>query len=533
MGTGEDLSEPAARRSTASHMGAAAVIMVAAVFLSRIIGFGREVFIAGRFGANWETDAYNAAFTIPDWLNYLVAGGTLSITLLPIYAKHLADDDEAGGNRVLGIVMTIMLAVVGAGVIVGEIFAEPLIRAFFHKLDPRALDAAVRYTRILLPAQLFFFAGGLANATLFARGRFGAAALAPLLYNVGIIASGVMFGGVLGVGALAWGALVGAAVGPFAIPAVHAWRLGARARPSFAPRHPGFVEWVKLSLPLMIGVSLVTADDWVLRYFASADTGAITRLNYAKRLVAVAIAVTGQAVGQASMPFFTRLYAEGKRDELAETFTRTARTACIVSALVAAWMAALAAAEVDLLFRRGHFVLSDVGPTAAYLAIFAAALPAWTLQALVARAFYSVRNTLTPMIAGTIVTVASLPIYGLLFRAWGPAGLAAASGVGIAANTLTLALLVPRVLPEVAAHVGHELRALVAGFALAVAAGAATWVAARGAAMLDLRGHLDDVVVLGCGSVAFLMVVVALAGPLGVEEPRLIWGRIVRRGRAR
>src|SRR5262245_48319422 len=237
--------------------------MVAAVFLSRVIGFAREVYIAGRFGATWETDAYNAAFTIPDWLSYLVAGGTLSITFLPIYAKHLAADDEAEGNRVLGVVMTIMLAVVGAGVIAGEIFAEPLARAFFHKLDQRALAASVRYTRILLPAQLLFFAGGLASATLFARGRFAAAALAPLVYNIGIITAGAALGGALGVEALAWGALAGAAAGPFAIPAWSAWRAGARVRPSLAARHPGFVEWVKLSLPLMIGVSLVTADDWV------------------------------------------------------------------------------------------------------------------------------------------------------------------------------------------------------------------------------------------------------------------------------
>ena len=85
--------------SALRRLGAAAVLMTAAVFLSRVVGFLREAFIASRFGAGAQTDAFFAAFTIPDWLNYLVAGGTLSISLLPIYARHLANDDEAAANR--------------------------------------------------------------------------------------------------------------------------------------------------------------------------------------------------------------------------------------------------------------------------------------------------------------------------------------------------------------------------------------------------------------------------------------------------
>ncbi len=70
--------------------------------------------------------------------------------------------------------------------------------------------------------------------------------------------------------------------------------------------NPEFREWVKLSIPLMLGVSLVSADDWILRYFASGGTGEITRLNYAKRLFALPISILGQAAGQASMPFFAQ-----------------------------------------------------------------------------------------------------------------------------------------------------------------------------------------------------------------------------------
>lgn len=509
------------------RLGAAALLMTSAVFLSRVIGYFREAFVAARFGASHATDAFYAAFTIPDWLNYLVAGGTLSITFLPIYARYLAAGDEREGNRVLSIVLTAVLAVVGVGVLCGEIWAEPILSRYFHRLPPDALAPCVRYTRILLPAQLCFVAGGVLAATLLARGRFAAAALAPLLYNVGIIAGGALLGDRLGAEALAWGALAGAFAGPFLVPAIGAWRAGARVRLSFAVGHPAFVEWLKLSLPLMIGVSLVTADEWILRYFAGDAPGEITRLNNAKRLVAVPIAMAGQAIGQASMPFFALLFAQGRREELAETFARTARGAGVVALLLGAWMAALSLPLTDLLFRRGLYMPEDSVATAAYLAIFAAAVPLWALQGIVSRLFYAARNTLTPMLAGTAVTLASLPLYALAHRAAGATGLAAASGVGILLHTLAIGGLAPRVLPELRRR-SDFLAGLLRGALLAALAGAAahgtTWALGNAAGPLT---HATDLVLCAAGTAIFAAVVLVGARPLGVPEPELVLRRVL------
>ena len=177
----------------------------------------------------------------------------------------------------------------------------------------------VHLTRILLPGQIFFYAGGIVSAVLYSRRMFLYPALSPILYNVFIIFGGVVGARRLGIESLAYGALVGAVLGPFLINAIGAAKDGLSYRLNFDVRNPEFREWVRLSVPLMLGVSLVSADDWILRYFASGGAGDITRLNYAKRLFAVPISILGQAAGQASMPFFARLFGEGRRREFADT----------------------------------------------------------------------------------------------------------------------------------------------------------------------------------------------------------------------
>jgi putative peptidoglycan lipid II flippase len=280
----------------------ATVLLMTAVMLSRVIGFIRESYIAYQFGAGGQVDAYVAAFTLPDWLNYIVAGGTASITFVSIYTRFLAEKREADAQKTFSIIITVMTTVLIAGVIVAEIFAPQISGWMFHGFTAHQLDLTVRLTRILLPAQIFFYVGGVVSAVLLSHRLFLFPAFGPLLYNVFIILGGIIGRRHFGIASLAYGALIGSIVGPFLINAIGARRVGTGYRPSFEISNPAFREWVRLSIPLMLGVSLVTADDWILRYFASSGIGDIARLNYAKRLFAVPIAVLGQATGQASLP---------------------------------------------------------------------------------------------------------------------------------------------------------------------------------------------------------------------------------------
>ena len=415
-----------------------------AIMLSRVIGYVREAYIAWAFGAGPQTDAYVAGFTIPDWLNYIVAGGTASITFVSIYTRFLAEKREEDAQKTFSVIITVMTAVLSAGIVLAEVFTPEISRHLFKGFTPEQLELCVHLTRILLPAQIFFYVGGVVSAVLLSKRLFLFPAFGPLIYNVFIILGGIALSRQLGIASLAYGALLGSFLGPFLINAIGAARIGTGYRVSFDVRNPAFREWVQLSIPLMLGVSLVTADDWILRYFASGGVGDITRLNYAKRLFAVPIAVLGQATSQASLPFFARLFGEKRMAEFSETVNGSIYRIVATSLLFTSFMVASALPLIDLVYRRGHFLFSDSQQTAVYFFWFSLSLAFWSAQGLYSRAFYAAGNTLTPMIASSVITLASLPLYSALYHTFSTAGLAIASDLGIVANTLALAILLHR-----------------------------------------------------------------------------------------
>jgi putative peptidoglycan lipid II flippase len=425
----------------------ATLLLMGTVMLSRVIGYVREAYIAYAFGAGPQTDAYVAAFTLPDWLNYVVAGGAASITFISIYTRFLAEKREADAEKTFSIIITVMTVVMIVGTIVTEILTPQFVRWMFGAtsshagFSPAQIDLCVHLTRILLPAQIFFYVGGVVSAVLLSHRLFLFPAMGPLLYNVFIIFGGVIGGHRRGIAALAYGALAGSLVGPFLASVIGAAKIGTGYKPSFDVTNPAFREWVKLSLPLMVGVSLVTADDWILRHYAASGIGDIARLNYAKRLFAVPIAVLGQATGQASLPFFARLFNEKRLQEFAATVNDSVYRVSAASFLTTGWMMAAALPLIDLVYRRGRFLFSDTQTTAIYFFWFALSLALWAAQGLYARAFYAAGDTLTPMVAVTVITASSLPIYSLLFRLYGVVGLAWASDIGIGANLVALVLL--------------------------------------------------------------------------------------------
>src|SRR5258705_7064671 len=202
----------------------ATVLLMTTVMLSRVIGYVREAYIAYAFGAGGQTDAYVAAFTLPDWLNYILAGGTASITFISIYTRFLAEKREEDAQKTFSIIITVMTTVLIVGTIVAEIFTPQFVGWMFHGFTPEQLELCVRFTRILLPAQIFFYVGGVVSAVLLSHRLFLFPALGPLIYNVAIIAGGMVAGHQMGIASLAYGAVIGSIAGPFLINAIRAAR---------------------------------------------------------------------------------------------------------------------------------------------------------------------------------------------------------------------------------------------------------------------------------------------------------------------
>src|SRR5437879_2036837 len=144
----------------------------------------------------------------------------------------------------------------------------------------------------------------------------------------------------------------------------------------------------------MLGVSLVAADDWIMRFFANVLAGEITRLNYAKRLLAVPLAVLGQAVGQATLPFFARLHGEKKMQQFAASVNGAVYRAAAFSLLASGWMAAAALPAVDLVYRRGRFNFADAQQTAIFFFWFALSLISLAWAAAGAGGLWLMRSSL-------------------------------------------------------------------------------------------------------------------------------------------
>jgi putative peptidoglycan lipid II flippase len=427
--------------SHAHSIFSATVVLMVSTVLSRIIGLVRVKYIVWLFGRGMEADALNAAFVLPDMISYFLVGGAASITFVTILTRYHEEGRDAEGERSLSIILTTMYLVLGAAIVLAEIFAPWYVRWWFNGFDPNKAAICVLLTRILLPAQLCFFAGGVFGAVLLVRKQFNVQAVAPLIYGLGTIVGGLLLVRKMGVPSLAIGTVGGAVLGPFLLNWFFAHRAGARYHFILDWHDQGLREWVRLSLPLMAGVSLVTADNWIIAHFASSIGGAVSLMSYAKQVFTAPMSVLAQAAGAASMPFFASLWTRNRRYEFATGVAESVSRVASLGLLAASFMVALGWPAIDLVFTGGRFSAEDSRLCSAYFAVFSLSLFLWSAQAIYSRAFYAAGNTFVPMVASTIVTVVSLPIYELLFHWRGALGLALASDIGIAMQTLTIALL--------------------------------------------------------------------------------------------
>ncbi len=415
----------------------AATIMAVSILLSRFMGLIRDKVISYYYGASLESDIYFVSFLVPDFINYLLAGGYFAITLIPLLSDYF-ERDESDAWRFFSTILTWCGLLISVLTACAMVFAPQLAQLIAPGFTEEATLRLAYFLRIILPAQICFLLGSCFTALLYLRKQFLVPALMPLIYNGCIILGGLMMIS-HGMEGFCWGVLVGSFFGNFLLPLVAASRGSSGF--TYAPHltHPGLKVFILLALPLMIGQSVVVLDEQFLRFFGSMTTeGAVSWLNYARRIMLVPVGVVAQAAGVASYPFLARLVAQGKETEFNETLQSALCGTVMFLLPLSIWMIAAADPIIQFIFEQGRFSEQATQHTATCLQIMLLGVFCWGIQQIIGRAFYARKDTLTPALVGTGATLLTLPAYYFLTHIWGAFGIAGASAVSVAFYTLAL-----------------------------------------------------------------------------------------------
>lgn len=385
-----------------------------ATAMSRVLGLVREQVQSYYFGAGLVTDAFLAAFRIPNLLRDLFAEGALSSAFVPTFtAVKQREGPEAAwrlAHRVFT-VLTVILAVVTLAILA---FAPWIMRVYAAGFSPEKLALAITMTRILAPFLLAVALASVAMGVLNTYGRFFVPALSPALLNVaaitGVIVLSPLFvrlGWAAGL-SLAVGAMVGGAL-QFGVQVPSMRRLGFRFRWDWAPGDPGLKRIAWLMLPATIGQAATQVNFLVDTWLASRyGNGPITWLSLAFRLIQLPIGLFGVAIGMANLARVSRDAAAGDRPALVANLAGALRAAALLSLPATAGLVVLREPIIQVIFEHGRFDHASTLSTSAALLCYALGLYAYAVTKIQVPTFYALGDTRLPVAASTSAVAAKL-----------------------------------------------------------------------------------------------------------------------------
>lgn len=373
------------------------------IFISRILGFVRERVFAHYFGSTDFADAFRAALRLPNVIRNLLGEGTLSASMIPVYADFLEQGRDEDARRFAGAVLGILTLVAGAVALAGSFAAPVLVRVFFPLWTPEKQEMTAGLVRILFPMVGLFVLSAWAMGILDSHRRFFVSYVAPALWNVALITA--MVGGALwlGLGArpaelvvvLAWGALAGGFLQlAFQVPFVLR-HLGG-LRPSLGRGVDGVGEALRNFGPVVAARGIVNVSGWFEIFLAGLlANGAIALMGYAQTFYMLPISLFGISVAASELPELSRMREEDRRvlaDRVAHALRRIAYF--LVPSTVG--YLALGDAAIAALFETGAFGEAETLLTWAVLAAFSLGLGATASSRALSTAFYALRDTRTP-----------------------------------------------------------------------------------------------------------------------------------------
>ena len=526
----------AAQRPTALGLARAGLVVSGAFLASRVLGYARTVIVGTTFGAGPDLDAFFAAFRIPDLIYQLVAAGALASALIPVAAGLLATGERARAWRLVGSVANVLLAILAVLAVIAFILAPALVRILAPGYSEATLELTARLTRLMLVSPILLSLGAVATSALNAVDRFTAAAIAPILYNVAIIAAALLFGSSMGVTALALGVVVGSLLTLLVqIPSLRA--AGFRPHASIDLDDPAARRVLVLLAPRAIGLGASQITFIVMTALASGlGAGAVSAYTIAFALLQIPIGIIGVPLGVVVFPAMARGIATGATRTYVALVTRSVRLLVYVMLPITAIGIALTTPTVELLFGYGKFDAEAIGRTAATLGAFLAGLAAHSAIAVLARAFYARQDTRTPVIAAIVAVVVNCGLGVVFVGPFGLPGLAAAIAIAAWVEAAILLVLLERsegsfeLVGILRVLIETELAAIAGAIVARLVLGALGAPFAPGAGKLAILAGTTLASV--AGGAAFLLASLALRIPELPSIVGLVTDLLRRRGRA-
>lgn len=521
---GEVLEGGFAGVSAGMALARAGLIVSGAYLVARVLGYVRVAVIGSTLGAGPESDAFLAAFRIPDLIFQLVAAGTVAAALVPMVAGQL---ETGRTSRAWHIVSTIAsLMTVGLVILAGVAWlAAPLLVPLIAPgFAGEKLQQTIELTRLMLLAPMFLALGAVATSALNAHNRFAASALAPIVYNLAIIGAAFLLIPSLGVTGLAIGVVAGS-LGHLLIQLPPLARAGFRFTPNLDAGDPEVRQALRLMGPRAVALGAGQITFVVATAFASGlAEGSVTAFTFAFTVFSIPLSVIGVPLGIVALPTLSRDLARGAVDEFVALMTRAVRLILFLILPLVALGIALRGPATTVLFNHGKFTQESAELVAATLLVLLLALPGEGLLTILVRAFYANQDTRTPALAAILAVVLNVVIgaFALYVLGWGLAGIAAGIAVGSTVEATVLALVLRREIPAFDPRLIVTAAAPVVVASLAGGLVAAGVVAILGASLAGLptqgRALVELVVGGGLGGLTYL----GLARVLRLPELGLI-----------
>ena len=462
--------------STTRALARAGLIVTALFLVSRILGYVRTIAIAAAVPDVASLSPFFAAFRIPDFLFQLGAAGALSSTLIPVIAGLFATDQEARAWRVVSTITTLMISglVLLAGLVL--LFAPGLVRVITPGFDEAELAQTTDLTRIMVLSPMFLAGGAIATAVLNARGKFTESAVAPIVYNVGIIAGALFLVPAFGIPGLAYGVVLGAA-GHLLVQVPSVARMGGRLRPRVDLRDDQARLALVLMIPRAIGLGATQVVFLVMTSLASTlGPEALPVFTFAFTMLQIPIGVFGVPLGIVLLPSLAREAATGASATFARLLGRGLAILAYAMIGVAALGIVVSEDLVRLLFGVADISESAIEATASCLAVFLVGLTAHSLIAVLARAFYALQDTRTPVAAALVAVLVNVVAANALSGPLGLNGLAAAIAIAAWLETAMLVVLLRARTPDLGPGLRHLGVVMLKSLIVSLAGAAVAWL---------------------------------------------------------